>query len=798
MSTSHLPNGSRGQDGSSSQPADRTYAELPHPRVDILNRQNKVAVGPEKSKFWDQRSGDPKTREEVIKRFRSAMDRWHILEKYDLIYKYKSISPNQVRLLYIYPAARHENNIIVSLETLSDEQLGSAEHQQPYEALSYHWGPGPADKPIYFSGLNSTAQINVKDLVTLQIQISRIAPDYEQGKRFYVRPNLDKALRYLRHKKKMVVLWVDAICIDQSDEIKEKPAQIAKMKHIYNKASNVCIWLGDGKSDKDEDRSEDFNNAMEFSRTILSLKNFEKLLNQEYSKSWSDLLDLMRCTWFSRRWVIQEIALAREATVHCGTQCVSWQDFADAIGLFDLNFDTIRELFAHSQHHNAIQNYKNFNELEPLGAKVLVDAVTNTFRKNADGTVFEPVFDLETLVTSLASFESSDPRDSIFALLNIARESILTLKGGEAVKPPKPDYEKDLLEVYTDLLEWVVYSTGSLDMICRQWATSERTKPGGRKNPTSLVTLPSWIQTIQKSTWGTQQQGFNGRMNGDSLVGKAGRRRYNASRGKRPEIQFGLREQRPKRRESEPIRPRPNKGGAPLDSLALSVAATLPISFKDPPKRTPSHRLHARGVTIGEVKWTSGPVSRGIITKASFERGGWTFDGELKDKVPDKLWRTMIADRDADGNNTPAWYHRAALHSMALVDNNNNLPTQELLNEIHIVPGQKHPRIVTEFLKRVQGVIWNRAFIEAEHSSRKPNETEPLFGIGSPETGPGDIICILFGCSVPCILKHHVVEGKSVYFEFIGEAYVYGRMDGEGISMLDDELMKETRDFVII
>jgi hypothetical protein len=116
--------------------------------------------------------------------------------------------------------------------------------------------------------------------------------------------------------------------------------------------------------------------------------------------------------------------LAREATVHCGEHYVHWQDFADAIGLFVVKFDSIRALFRQSRDNKIFRNYDAFSELEPLGAKVLVDAITNTFRKSADGSLFEPVSTLEMLVSTLPTFESSDPRDTIYALLNISRESL--------------------------------------------------------------------------------------------------------------------------------------------------------------------------------------------------------------------------------------------------------------------------------------------------------------------------------------------------------------------------------------
>jgi hypothetical protein len=677
-----------------------------------------------------------------------------------------------------------ESDLCVEIVTYSDDETGPGEDQQPYEALSYHWGPGPADKPVYIIEQEPmTFKLDMRKIAWLKTFVS----DYDKGRRFYIRPNLDKALRYLRHKTVPIALWVDAICINQSDEEGEKPTQISKMKTTYHQASNVCIWLGDGKNEK-EDRTRDFHAAMDFSQRIIQLKELEELSQDvTKAKSWSDLLDLMRCTWFSRRWVIQELALAREATVHCADKHIPWQEFSDAIGLFDLKFDQIRALFRQAKEDQIFRNYESFNKLEPLGAKMLVDAVTNTFRRSVDDTIFEPLSNLETLVSSLPSFESSDPRDTIYALLNISTES--QARDTEVVTPPKPDYKRNILQVYTDFLEWVVFSSSSLDIICRPWAMPERTKPGGRKSPTPLTPLPSWIQTIAKSPWGFQDQAFNGRINGDSIVGKAGRRRYNASAGKQPAVRFGGRPrvqlslQSPRRAKAGP--PDPTQGDA--DN-----------ALKDCPtgNRTLQHRLYVKGLQIAHVEWASGPISGGVIPKKCLEKGGWGYNQEGSARVPDTLWRTLVADRTSEGENPPPLYHRAALHCMALTDNNGNIGTSRLLDRANPMNG-KLPQVVTEYLKRMQAVTWNRKFLEADQ--RTMNGLERLFGLGPPDLENNDIICILFGCSVPCILRSCSCDKDFKHFQFVGEAYIHGRMDGEAISMLGEaELKDKTTEFVIV
>lgn len=42
----------------------------------------------------------------------------------------------------------------------------------------------------------------------------------------------------------------------------------------------------------------------------------------------------------------------------------------------------------------------------------------------------------------------------------------------------------------------------------------------------------------------------------------------------------------------------------------------------------------------------------------------------------------------------------------------------------------------------------------------------------------GDVICVLFGCSVPVVLRQCADKGT---YKFIGECYVDGYMNGEAI-----------------
>src|SRR6266566_2663695 len=165
------------------------------------------------------------------------------------------------------------------------------EKEIQYEALSWYWG---VEEPVY--------------AVTIQYQ----------GKAYKkkVRRELALALKYLRLPNETRTLWIDAICINQ-DNHDERNHQVQMMSRIYTRAKEVCIWLGE---DSDESKT-----AIDFIHNeITELKNIDKICSdKKYTHKWQALLMLMQRPWFSRRWVVQEIALASRAKLYCGPNSIS-------------------------------------------------------------------------------------------------------------------------------------------------------------------------------------------------------------------------------------------------------------------------------------------------------------------------------------------------------------------------------------------------------------------------------------------------------------------------------------------
>ncbi|KAM0327225.1 hypothetical protein ACHAQA_006360 [Verticillium albo-atrum] len=93
--------------------------------------------------------------------------------------------------------------------------LYMADHRHRFTALSYTWG---------------TSRRSQKITVNDEIQ--------------YITFNLDRALRTLRSETESLILWIDSLCIDQSN-VEEKTQQVALMHDLFLWAEDVHAYLGD-------------------------------------------------------------------------------------------------------------------------------------------------------------------------------------------------------------------------------------------------------------------------------------------------------------------------------------------------------------------------------------------------------------------------------------------------------------------------------------------------------------------------------------------------------------------------
>lgn len=119
---------------------------------------------------------------------------------------------------------------------------------------------------------------------------------------------------------------------------------------------------------------------------------------------------------------------------------------------------------------------------------------------------------------------------------------------------------------------------------------------------------------------------------------------------------------------------------------------------------------------------------------------GWENAVDGQTDPPVEFWRTLVADRGKDDRNPPYYYATACRESVSKGGlRGGSVDTAALINS-------ERNSIIAEFCRRVQAVIWNRCLI-------KTDEPLNVLGLASQHVRKGDLVCIVFGCTVPVILR---------------------------------------------
>ena len=141
-----------------------------------------------------------------------------------------------------------------------------------------------------------------------------------------VTKNLADALRCLRSEGKAMHLWADAVCINQYDA-DEKSIQISMMGEIYSGATRTTIFLG-----KEDERSD---LAMD---VVAGITEEKMAMFDPEADEWLGVYQLLRREWWTRLWVIQEAILSKQPIVKCGAKEAHLDRFADLYTYWDRLF----------------------------------------------------------------------------------------------------------------------------------------------------------------------------------------------------------------------------------------------------------------------------------------------------------------------------------------------------------------------------------------------------------------------------------------------------------------------------
>ncbi|KIW00557.1 uncharacterized protein PV09_07912 [Verruconis gallopava] len=341
---------------------------------------------------------------------------------------YKPLQQGQIRLLELAPG-KAEEHIVCQLRHV---KLADA---IPFEALSYRWSHRKQSHRIVIN---------------------------ERPK--HISHNLYSFLRHVRSPIEQRILWVDALCIDQSN-FSEVDQQVQLMGTIYSTAKLVLVWLGEGSAKSGE--------AIEF---VDSLPTKDYLIDEAINsgvipgftqRPWTYLAELLSLDYFERVWIIQEIALAKDVAVIDGQASTEWWKLSWAASQFrrlsDLETSaTKRKILAY-----------NMKVARSISAIASIDKARNA--------IYGDQRDPELLLALLArhrAAKATDHHDNIFGLYGLA---------------PRCFEELDLLPKY-DLPVDALYRQCALAILRRSRNLDILSVPRTHGlDPSSTHVLPSWV-----------------------------------------------------------------------------------------------------------------------------------------------------------------------------------------------------------------------------------------------------------------------------------------------------------------
>jgi Heterokaryon incompatibility protein (HET) len=302
---------------------------------------------------------------------------------------------------------------------------------QPYDALSYVWGPRDAD-----------VTVSVND------------------RPFDVSANLAQALNCLRLMEGNKVLWVDAICINQADDI-EKSHQVSLMGEIYRNAEDVVIFLGKESDDSAmvmqylnlDDVEQTESQSQPVSEDRLKMGNAEdpRIIQERIQRCGFEEAHFLcaanaffKRPWWSRVWVIQEYELAkREPRWYCGRAWTSTANVQNRLKM--LSTHLIME--ATPTRGNAAVSTQAKLDVQREWIKM------NELRWNIDMRIIDRRAQMKgqgpyQMMVRMLRRQCTDPRDRIFA----SREMLDPVSRQVFV----PNYAVTVNEIFVKLTSYVL------------------------------------------------------------------------------------------------------------------------------------------------------------------------------------------------------------------------------------------------------------------------------------------------------------------------------------------------------
>jgi len=652
-------------------------------------------------------------------------------EKRSDLYRQLDSSNKEIRLVTILPG----EGCATLKCTLGNAFLET--NCSTYEALSYTWGSNYSIRSI---------EVNSKPL--------------------HVTKNLEVALRRLRLPYTSRQLWIDAICINQEDDI-ERSEQVQLMRKIYTQAKQVIIWLGEASTSSDI--------AMDFFRLGSSQPDMKewfkttvvKTTRGNYTREWESVFRFQNKEYWRRTWIVQELMCATEIELFCGSRCVSWTAFISCISAWyevahNTSDDVIRQSMAYIQ----------TTQLHVMVTEVLAGTYLDLWtvprlrplQFERDRLAQRESPSSRTLSDFMFNHQGShatDERDKIYAFAGISSDCQL---------PSFPiDYSVPAWTVYMNVLVYLLENTGKLDMMAYCGIGKQY---GGR---------PTWTPSFY---WGELLgDAFH---NSQQLFGNAGTHAFAASKTTQAKAKFTA-------------CPKPFDKILGLDRTILQaeglcvdvISRRLLYSDKWGNWKIGINSNAQQEYQVTSSLWMTTLESRRLklqMFKALFDfalktpSASHVHEGRIATLMERKeeFFRTMICDRTAEGSRAPEEWSEAFA---VLMLGPSRLPTVYATSS-SMSPAPSRTECARAFvgplLTAVENTFCGEFWLFLTERGR--------LGIANKNARVGDKICVVLGCNMPLVIRSVKTrqEENAIAATVHGSAYFHYYMDGRAIDEMSE------------
>jgi len=603
-------------------------------------------------------------------------------------------------------------------EICCELHVASLDARPKYEAVSYVWG-----------NCSSKGQIRL------------------DGENFLVTSNMEAVLRRLRHRENARSLWLDAICIDQTN-LEERSLQVTLLRDIFLDSQAALVMLGEVEGTPIDDNTvwhNDMRDASTLENALRSLKAlghvpfalthtlepdyalgafcFIRLLAEgkhlrEIPFLWDQrcrenvfraISSMMQSPWWSRIWVIQELVLAPQASIFYGHLTAPWSMVANAAENYERHRSTCCRNILAFLPRPEVDTIAHFSR-----TVLDFDQVRHHWNQDSQSNLLQ-------LLWQFRSRKSTHPIDKVYALLGLANS------WGRR-RPIVPDYTLTLHQVYRQVVRELIGVTNCLSIL-----NGTLEKSGH---------LPSWVPDWRTPTDPLELQ----RLRRIDL--------YNASNGKMPFIRL--------------------LGDDVLETAASKIDVVAAVSDvmlytgEPDPQKTFRQWYSLAGLDHNPER----PYVAGGTWIDAYWRtlcGDSVFNGEIGDYAVNNCYSRAGPEYSSLYG---FWSRVPDISSPSLLDIADTTEVDLVLDTV----GSAKQEIDTAHIDHaIRSATANRRFFLTKSG---------YMGLAPPSTLVGDKVYVFLGGRTPFIVRKIDFDpGKSFYYTLIGDCYLHGVMDGEALSL---------------